>query len=232
MKITSKNILIALLIVIAVFFFWQWKCKKEPGDIGIDTAAREARIDTLYEKDTRGTDSVINLQREAEKEAQLWADYAKDAEKRYSKLEKQVDKKIQDAPCPEQYTNDLTKDFTELKLAIRDKDKACQQSLLEKDKEISLVKSALTSKSATMKEIKKEADAGNKDTKKAIDFANSRARNELYAGIALNVYPVAGYGVTVGIKMKNGWMFDAQAMQMQGKTFGQISAKRTINLRR
>jgi len=221
-----------LLIVTILFLLWQWKCKAKPQDLGIDPAAREVRVDTIIDKDTRATDSVIYLQRKAEEEAKLWADYAKDADRKYSKLEKQIDGKIENAPCPEEFTADLTKDFTELKLSVRDKDKACQKSLLAKDKQISLAKSSSDLKSATIEQLKKEMAGCMKDTKKAVDFAENKARNELYAGIALNVYPVAGYGVTVGIKMKNGWMFDAQAMQMQGKTFGQISAKHTINLRK
>lgn len=231
MKLNSKNILIALLIVVAVFLFWQWKCKSKPV-LDIDPVEqRKVRIDTIIEKDTRGTDSVAALQIKAESESELWKDYAQELEGKYTRLEKQVENKIKDAPCPDEYVNDLTKDFSQLQIAIRDKDKACQKSLLAKDKEISLAKSASDLKSATIDQLKKEMAGCMKDTKKAVDFAENRARNELYAGIALNVYPVAGYGVTVGIKMKNGWMFDAQAMQMQGKTFGQISAKHTIRFR-
>lgn len=224
--------LIALLIVIAIFFFWQWKCKSKPV-LDIDPVEqREARVDTILEKDTRAEDSIAALQIKAESESELWKDYAQELEGKYTRLEKQVGSKIKDAPCPDEYVNDLTKDFSQLQIAIRDKDKACQKSLLAKDKEISLAKSANDIKSATIDQLKKEMAGCMKDTKKAVDLAENRARNELYAGIALNVYPVAGYGVTVGIKMKNGWMFDAQAMQMQGKTYGQISAKHTINLRK
>lgn len=232
MKLNSKNILIALLIVVAVFLFWQWKCKSKPV-LDIDPVEqRKVRIDTIIEKDTRGTDSVAALQIKAESESELWKDYAQELEGKYTRLEKQVENKIKDAPCPDEYVNDLTKDFSQLQIAIRDKDKACQKSLLAKDKEISLAKSSSELKSATIDQLKKEMAGCMKDTKKAVDFAENKARNELYVGTSFNVYPVAGYGVTVGIKMKNGWMFDAQAMQMQGKTYGQISAKHTINLRK
>lgn len=231
--VTSKNIIILLLIAAVIFFWDPFNCRRKPAVLDIDPVElREVRLDTIYEKDTRGTDSVIALQKKAEKESMHWQDLKEEADDKIDILKRKVEGKIADAPCPDEYKNDLTKDFSKYQNAVSESQKACQKSLLAKDKEISLAKSSSELKSATIDQLKKEIAGCMKDTKKAVDFAENRARNELYAGIALNVYPVAGYGVTVGIKMKNGWMFDAQAMQMQGKTFGQISAKHTINLRK
>lgn len=231
--VTSKNIIILLLIAAVIFLWDPFNCRSKPAVLDIDPVEeRDVRVDTIIEKDIRERDSVIALQKKAEKESIRWKDLKEEADDKIDMLKSKVEDKISEAPCPDEYKNDLTKDFSKYQNAISESQKACQKSLLAKDKEISLAKSSSELKSATIEQLKKEMAGCLKDTKKAVDFAKNRSRNELYAGISLNVYPIPGYGVDLGIKMKNGWMFEARALQMDGRTFGQVSAKHTINLKK
>lgn len=120
----------------------------------------------------------------------------------------------------------LTGKFNKLKSTSAEKDAACNQTIAD----LELVRQ-------TQNDFIKEKDASYKKLRANFDTAVSIAkalkpRNQVYVGVSANVYPVLGYGIDLGIKLKSGLMIETRALQMNGKTYGQLSFKKVISFRR
>ena len=230
---TSRNIIIGMLLALVIWLLYQWQCTKKVEPLNIETnEVQQPRIDSINEKHKREIDSVYLLKADAEKEAELWADYAKEVEGKYSKLEKQLSKKIEAAPCPEDFKEDLTKDFSHLQAENKNKDLACTKQLAAKDKNISQLTAAMKLSQSKNSAISKELAKCMESKGKALDVATNKQKNKLAVGVVSNIYPVLGIGAGADFIHKSGWVFSASGTTMYKDIHVQIGVKKVISLRK
>lgn len=113
------------------------------------------------------------------------------------------------------------------------KDEVCNDAITNLQKQLSNRNVLISQKDLAYKKQLSNLDTCFTQQKKLESYIkNIKPRNQVYIGVSGNFYPVLGYGVDLGIKLKNGLIIEGRALQMQGKTYGQISFKRVISFRK
>ncbi len=217
------NIFLIVAIIILCYILFLTKCHKNTTDSqGVKTVTEQKIVvvkDTLELK--RITDSLIFINN---KQQLVSSSQIKELKQLQSKAKEIEYKLVTDTI----YTSALT-DYID---NSNQRDTTC--NLI-----INNLKGQLSNRNALIKQnaISYKKQLANLDTcfaqqNKLEKIVNeTKLRNQVYVGVSANVYPVLGYGIDLGIKLKNGLIIEGRAMQLNSSTYGQIALKKVISFR-
>lgn len=225
----------AIAVSIAVLFLWYKTCHPTqqhviPDVIPPQTQIENVRVDSVISQ--KAKDSIDVLLKKERNEKEVWYAEWKASEIRYADLEKEViagmDKPVPDT-CKE-IKDYYVKQIKSLSVAANKGAIACEKTIKAQDAIIVQKDALIKQGKLDYGKLKVNFDTCISQQKKLSSaIKNVQSKNELYAGIMAlgnETKPVEGFGVSLGLRTKNGTQFEVFALQFNSGIHYGLSYKK------
>lgn len=232
-----KNWIIVILGIIALAMWW-YSCHSKPSEKPAVESTKDQRekSDKIVERGDHVNDSIARIAKKNADEATFWKQAHDELQNDYNALARVIDHQLNDPPTgnsAQDYAgSNLKEDFKKLTDIHTNQSRAANSAISSLQDAIGQKDQQIINCDSTQKKLLARLDScyGNQD--KLDKYADKVTPGlQVYAGISSTVYPVFGFGVDIGIKLKNGWIIEARALQMQNTTYYQASLKHIISFR-